>query len=53
MKKFTTTASATFLVFDPTMETLIAEASRTEPQGNKKLTAEFKKTVQGAKRECE
>ena len=50
-KKFTTNASVTFLVFDPAMEKLIAEATRTELQGNKKLTAEFKKAVQEAKRE--
>lgn len=50
-KKFTTNASVTFLVFDPGMEKLIAEATRTELQNNKKLTTEFKKTVQEAKRQ--
>ena len=50
-KKFTTSASVTFLVFDPAMEKLIAEATRTELQSNKKLTAEFKKTVKEAKSE--
>lgn len=50
-KKFSTGASVTFLVFDPNMEKLIAEATRTELQGNKKLTAAFKKTVAEAKRE--
>lgn len=48
-KKFTTNASVTFLVFDPAMEKLIAEATRTELQSNKKLTADFKKTIQEAK----
>lgn len=50
-KKFTTNASVTFLVFDPAMEKLIAEATRTELQSNKKLTAEFKKAVKEAKDE--
>lgn len=50
-KKFTTNASVTFLVFDPAMEKLIAEASRTELQDNKKLIAEFKKSVREAKKE--
>jgi hypothetical protein len=49
-KKFTTGAAVTFLVFDPAMEKIIAEASRRELQDNKKLTAEFKKSVQEAKR---
>lgn len=52
-KKFTTGASVTFLVFDPAMEKLIAEITRTELQGNKKLTAEFKKTVLDAKKAYE
>lgn len=50
-KKFTTNAAVTFLVFDPAMGKLIAEATRTELQSNKKLTAEFKKTVKEAKDE--
>ncbi len=50
-KGFTTNAFVTFLVFDPKMEKIIAEASRTELQSNKKLTAEFKKVVQEAKQE--
>lgn len=50
-KKFTTNAAVTFLVFDPAMEKLIAEATRDELQSNKKLTAEFKKTVKEAKDE--
>jgi len=50
-KKFTTGASVTFLVFDPLMEKLIAEASRTQLQNDKKFIAEFKKTVQVAKSE--
>lgn len=48
-KTFVTNAFVTFLVFDPTMDKIIAEASRTELQSNKKLTAEFKKVVQEAK----
>ena len=39
----------TFLVFDPSMDKLLAEITRTELQGNKKLTAEFKKAVKEAK----
>jgi hypothetical protein len=50
-KLFTTGAAVTFLVFDPAMEKLIAEASRRELQNDKKRTAEFKKTVQTAKRQ--
>lgn len=49
-KKFTTNAFVTFLVFDPTMENIIAESSRKELQSDKKLTAEFKKIVQEAKK---
>lgn len=49
-KTFTTNAFVTFLVFDPTMEKIIAESTRTELQSNKKLTAEFKKVVQEAKK---
>lgn len=48
---FTTGAAVTFLVFDPAMEKIIAEAGRKELQSNKKLTAEFKKTVKEAKKE--
>ncbi|MCB1132557.1 MAG: hypothetical protein KDN05_15635 [Verrucomicrobiae bacterium] len=50
-QRFTTGAAVTFLVFDPAMEKLIVEATRKELQSNKKLTAEFKKTVQAAKKE--
>lgn len=50
-KKFTYGSAVTFLVFDPAMEKLIAEATRTELQSNKKLTADFKKTIQEAKSE--
>lgn len=50
-KKFTYGSAVTFLVFDPVMEKLIAEATRTELQSNKKLTADFKKIVQEAKSE--
>jgi hypothetical protein len=48
-KQFITGASVTFLVFDPKMEKIVAEASRKELQDNKKLTAEFKNTVKEAK----
>ncbi len=47
-QSFTTNAFVTFLVFDPKMEKIIAESSRTELQSNKKLIAEFKKVVQDA-----
>lgn len=50
-KKFTYGSAVTFLVFDPAMEKLIVEATRKELQSNKKLTAEFKKTVKEAKSE--
>jgi cytochrome c2 len=48
-KSFTTNAWVTFLVFDPKMEKIIAESSRTELQSNRQLTADFKKVVQEAK----
>lgn len=48
-KKFTYGSAVTFLVFDPSMEKLIAEATRKELQSNKQLTAEFKKTIKEAK----
>lgn len=48
-KKFTYGSAVTFLVFDPAMEKLIAEATRKELQSDKKLTAEFKKIVKEAK----
>ena len=49
-KLFTTGASVTFVVFDPAMSKIIVEASRKELQSDKKATAEFKKTVQNAKK---
>lgn len=49
--RFTIGASVSILVFDPKMEKIIAEISRDELEGNQKLTEEFKKTVQEAKKE--
>ncbi len=49
-KNFTTGASVTFVVFDPEMTKIVAEASREELQDDKKATAAFKKTVQEAKK---
>jgi hypothetical protein len=48
---FTTGAAVTFVVFDPEMSRIIAQAGRAELQEDKKATAAFKKTVQDAKRE--
>ena len=47
---FTTGAAVTFVVFDPAMSEIIVEASRKELQRDKKAIAEFKKTVQNAKK---
>jgi hypothetical protein len=47
---FTTGAAVTFVVFDPAMSKIIVEAGRKELQSDKKATAEFKKTVQEAKK---
>jgi len=47
---FTTGAAVTFVVFDPAMSKIIVEAGRKELQSDKKATAEFKKTVQNAKK---
>ena len=47
---FTTGAAVTFVVFNPDMSTIIAEASRKELQSDKKATAAFKKEVQAAKK---
>lgn len=47
---FTTGAAVTFVVFDPAMSRIIVEASRKELQSDKKATAEFKRTVQNAKK---
>jgi hypothetical protein len=47
---FTTGAAVTFVVFNPDMSSIIAEAGRKELQNDKKATAEFKKKVQDAKK---
>ena len=47
---FTTGAAVTFVVFNPDMSTIVAEASRKELQSDKKATAAFKKEVQAAKK---
>ena len=47
---FTTGAAVTFVVFNPEMTGILAEAGRKELQSDKKATAEFKKKVQEAKR---
>ena len=47
---FTTGAAVTFVVFNPDMSTIIAEAGRKELQSDKKATSTFKKTVQEAKK---
>lgn len=47
---FVTGAYVTFVVFDPDMSKIVAEAGRKELQNDKKATAEFKKTVQEAKK---
>ena len=47
---FTTGAAVTFVVFNPEMTEILAEAGRKELQSDKKATAEFKKKVQEAKR---
>lgn len=49
-RNFTTGAAVTFLVFNPEMTSIIAEAGRTQLQADKKATATFKKTVQDAKK---
>lgn len=49
-KPFVRGAYVTFVVFDPTMEKIIVEAGRNELQSNKKAIADFKKTVQDAKK---
>ncbi|MEI6675346.1 MAG: hypothetical protein WCO57_09235 [Verrucomicrobiota bacterium] len=47
---FTTGASVTFVVFKPDMSSIVAEASRTELQSDKKAIAAFKKKVQEAQK---
>lgn len=49
-KHFVTGAAVTFVVFDPAMSKIIAEAGRSELQSDKKATAAFKKEVQEAKK---
>jgi len=49
-KHFTTGAAVTFVVFDPAMTRIVAEAGRNELEEDKKATAEFKKKVQEAKK---
>jgi hypothetical protein len=49
-KGFTTGAAVTFVVFNPDMTSIVAEASRKELQSDKKATAAFKKEVQAAKK---
>lgn len=50
-RHFVTGAAVTFVVFDPEMSKIIAEAGRRELQSDRKATSEFKKTVQKAKKE--
>jgi hypothetical protein len=47
---FTTGAAVTFVVFNPDMTAIVAEAGRKELQSDKKATAAFKKEVQEAKK---
>ena len=49
-QNFTTGAAVTFVVFDPGMTKIVAEAGRKILQDDKKATATFKKTVQEAKK---
>jgi hypothetical protein len=49
-KNFTTGAAVTFVVFNPDMTTIVAEASRKELQDDKDATNAFKKEVQEAKK---
>lgn len=49
-KPFVTGAYVTFVVFDPGMSKVVAEAGRKELQSDKKATADFKKAVQDAKK---
>lgn len=47
---FNTGASVTFVVFNPDMTEILAEASRKELQSDKKAISAFKKQVQAAKK---
>ncbi len=49
-RNFTTGAAVTFVVFNPDMSSIIAEATRKELQNDKKATAAFKKEVQDAQK---
>ena len=49
-QSFTTGAAVTFVVFNPDLSSIIAEASRKELQNDKKATAEFKKKIQDAQK---
>mgnify|MGYP007092085976 CR=1 FL=1 len=49
-KRFSTGASVSFVVFNPDMTSIIAEASRDELQDDKDATTAFKKKVQEAKK---
>jgi hypothetical protein len=49
-KNFTTGAAVTFVVFNPDMTAIVAEASRKELQDDKDATNAFKKEVQEAKK---
>lgn len=49
-KTFTSGAYVTFVVFNPDLSEIVAEAGRKELQNDKKATAEFKKKVQAAKK---
>jgi hypothetical protein len=49
-KQFIGGAYVTFVVFDPEMTKIVAEASRKELQNDKEATTAFKKTVQEAKK---
>jgi hypothetical protein len=49
-RRFTTGAAVTFLVFDPAMQTIIAEGTRAELENDRKLIAKFRKSVKDAKR---
>lgn len=49
-KGFTGGAYVTFVVFNPDMTTILAEASRKELQSDRKAIAAFKKEVQTAKK---
>ena len=49
-QQFVRGAAVTFVVFDPEMSKILAEAGRKELQNDKKATAAFKQEVQAAKK---